>query len=261
MQPPDLLPTNTLPRPPGRVAWALMLLAPLACAGKLQVAPILIEFSDDQQAQALWLENTGDTPLHAQVRVQRWTQSNAGDLLEPSQMLLARPAIVQIGAGQRQLVRVLRPLPLPATAAQEQAYRLLVDELPAIQARPAQGLNFLLRYSIPTFVLPAGAMPRERSNKAATDATGLRANWRVEAGVLTLTLHNAGAQRVRLSQLRWLPESGPPIELTPGLLGYVLAGQHMQWTLPLPAPFPLPGTLQARLNDAAIPQPLRSAEL
>lgn len=239
----------------------MLLMAPMACAGDLQVSPILIEFSGDEQAQALWLENTGDTPLHAQVRVQRWTQSNANDVLEPSQMLLARPAIVQIGAGQRQLVRVLRTLPLPAPGVQEQAYRLLVDELPGAQAKPAQGLNFLLRYSIPAFVLPAGAMPRERATRAAIDAAELRANWRVEAGLLTLKVHNAGAQRVRLSQLRWLPEDGPPIELTPGLLGYVLAGQHMQWTLPLPTPFPLTGTLQARLNDAAIPQPLRSVDL
>ena len=261
MQLPDLHPPRIGPRARGWAAWALLLMAPLACAGNLQVAPILIEFSDDQQAQALWLENTGDTPLHAQVRVQRWTQSNASDVLEPSQLLLARPAIVQIGAGQRQLVRVLRPLPLPAAGTQEQAYRLLVDELPSAHARPAQGLNFLLRYSIPTFVLPAGAMPRELGNRTVADASGLRANWRVDAGLLTLSVHNAGAQRVRLSQLRWLPEGGPPIELTPGLLGYVLAGQHMQWTLPLATPFPLTGTLQARLNDAAIPQPLRPVDL
>ena len=261
MQPSCLRPPNTVSPTSLRAAWSLLLMAPLACAGNLQVAPILLEFSHEEQAQALWLENTGDQALHAQVRVQRWTQSNASDVLEPSQMLLARPAIVQIGAGQRQLVRVLRPAPLSAGSTQEQAYRLLVDELPSAQARPAQGLSFLLRYSIPVFVLPAGATTRKPGKQSLTDAARLQANWRVDAGLLTLTVHNTGAQRVRLSQLRWLPESGPPIELTPGLLGYVLAGQQMQWTLPLPTSFPLTGTLQARLNDAAIPQPLRSVDL
>lgn len=260
MQPPSSRVRNTALRALLRAQSGLLLMAPLASAGNLQVAPILLEFSDGVPAQALWLENNGDQPLHAQVRIQRWTQSNAADVLEPSQMLLARPAIVQIGPGQRQLVRVLRPAPLPAAGMQEQAYRLLVDELPAIHAHPNQGLNFLLRYSIPAFVLPAGASPRELGGKAPADTTGLHASWQVDPGLLTLTVHNTGAQRVRLSQLRWLPENGPPIELTPGLLGYVLAGQHMQWTLPLPSPFPLTGTLQARLNDAAIPQPLRSAD-
>ena len=261
MQVPCPRPPNTAPRTLLWPSCGLLLMATLASAGDLQVAPILLEFSDGVQAQALWLENSGDQPLHAQVRVQRWTQSNATDVLEPSQMLLARPAIVQISPGQRQLVRVLRPAPLPASGTQEQAYRLLVDELPGIHTRPTQGLNFLLRYSIPAFVLPAGASPRELGSKAAADTSGLHANWRMDAGRLTLTVHNTGTQRLRLSQLRWLPENGAPIELTPGLLGYVLAGQQMQWTLPLPTPFPLTGTLQARLNDAAIPQPLRSTEL
>jgi fimbrial chaperone protein len=252
---------STAPRPLHLAHWGLLLLAPLASAGNLQVAPILLEFGEGVQAQALWLENSGDQPLHAQVRIQRWTQSNSADVLEPSQMLLARPAIVQIGPGQRQLVRVLRPAPFSAGDTQEQAYRLLVDELPATHVKPNQGLNFLLRYSIPAFVLPAGASPREPGSKAAADTSGLHARWQLDPGLLTLTVHNTGAQRVRLSQLRWLPENGPPIELTPGLLGYVLAGQHMQWTLPLPRPFPLTGTLQARLNDAAIPQPLRPADL
>ena len=252
---------NIAPRTLWWLAWGLTLKTSLACAGNLQVAPILLEFSDGEQAQALWLENTGDQALHAQVRVQRWTQNNASDRLEPSQMLLARPAIVQIGAGQRQLVRVLRPTQTSASGSQEQAYRLLVDELPSINDGPAQGLHFLLRYSIPVFVLPTGATPRELGNRAPVDAAVLQANWRVGAGLLTLTVYNAGAQRVRLSQLRWLPERGPPIELTPGLLGYVLAGQQMQWTLPLPTHFPLTGTLQARLNDAAIPQPLHPVDL
>lgn len=239
-----------------RGTLALLLITPLVRAGNLQVAPILLEFSDSQQAQVLWLENTGDQAMHAQVRVQRWTQPNATDVLEPSTTLLASPAIIQIGAGQRQLVRLVRPTPLPSSSPQEQAYRLLVDELPSPHDTSPQGLQFLLRYSIPVFILPTGALPRELGNTAPVDQHRLQAIWQVEAGQLSLTLRNTGAQRIRLSQLRWLPEVGPAIDLTPGLLGYVLAGQQMHWTLPFPSPLPPAGTLQARLNDAALPQPL-----
>ena len=95
MQLPNVPTPNITRRISRRLTWSLLLTASLACAGNLQVAPILLEFSDGEQAQALWLENTGDQALHAQVRVQRWTQNDAGDVLEPSQMLLARPAIIQ----------------------------------------------------------------------------------------------------------------------------------------------------------------------
>lgn len=250
-----------MPRTATRVlrcaASSLLLIMPLANAGNLQVSPILLEFSDSQQAQALWLENTGNQAMHAQVRVQRWTQTNATDVLAPSEMLLASPAIVQIGAGQRQLVRVVRPTPQPTGDTREQAYRLLVDELPNPQGTSPQGLQFLLRYSIPVFVLPTGARLREPGNTAPVDQHALQASWQVDAGRLNLTLHNTGAQRIRLSQLRWLPEVGPAIDLTPGLLGYVLAGQQMHWTLPFPSTLKPTGTLQARLNDASLPQPLR----
>lgn len=251
-RPPPSIATRTL----RRAALALLLITLPASAGNLQVAPILLEFTDSRQAQALWLENSGNQAMHAQVRVQRWTQVNAADVLEPSEMLLVSPAIVQISAGQRQLVRVVRPTPLPAAGPQELAYRLLVDELPSPKSTTTQGLQFLLRYSIPVFVLPAGAPPRELGNKAPADVLGLQATWQLEPGQLSLTLRNTGSQRIRLSQLRWLPDNGPAIVLIPGLLGYVLAGQQMHWTLPLPPTFPLTGTLQARLNDASIPQTL-----
>lgn len=236
---------------------ALLAVAIRVSAGNLQVTPILLEFSDDQQTQVLWLENSGDQPLHAQVRVQHWSQPAASDLLQPSQALLASPAIVQIDAGQRQLVRIVRPE--PHVSQQEQAYRLLVDELPGAHPAPQQGLQFLLRYSIPVFVLPGGVPPRDQRRPAAIPAGQLQARWQVQAGQLSLNLYNSGAQRVRLSQLSWHPDNGPAITLTPGLLGYVLAGQQMQWTLPLPATFTQPGTLQARLDDAPTPQPLLPA--
>lgn len=236
------------------LAWAFA-----SNASNLQVTPIVLEFSENQQANALWLENNGDRAANAQVRVLRWSQAGANDVLEPSQALRASPAIVQVLPGQRQLVRIVRPAPLPTAGPYEQAYRLWVDELPKADEQSPSGLQFLLRYSIPVFVLPQAAQPREQTGKAPLDTSRLQARWQLANGVLILDVYNAGKQRVRLSELGWRADNGTITPLHPGLLGYALAGQHMQWRLPLATELPHPGHLQARLNDAPAAQPLPAA--
>ena len=225
-------------------------------AGDLQVAPILLEFGSPQASQTLWLTNSGNAPLRAQIRVQHWTQDGGQELLQPSDVLLASPPLLDIDPGHSQLVRVLRAQ--PGSQTDESAFRLIIDELPGTASSASSSLRFLLRYSIPVFVLPAGATPQlERSGKREpTNAGQLQGEWSVRDGRATLSLHNHGTQRIRISQLSWASASGTPIDITPGLLGYVLAGKKMRWTLPLPTVLPANGTLLARLNDDADPQPL-----
>ncbi|WP_293706068.1 fimbrial biogenesis chaperone [Stenotrophomonas sp. UBA7606] len=243
----------------------LLLATLFACAsgctaGNLQVAPIVLEFSENQQANALWLQNSADHPINAQIRVQQWSQTTASDQLEPSQVLRASPAIVQIPPGQRQLVRIVRPMPMATAPAQyEQAYRVWVDELPEIGGPQPAGLQFQLRYSIPVFVLPSGAQTREQIGKVPLDTSSLQASWQVSADTLILDVRNTGNQRVRLSELGWTADNGTIIPLQRGLLGYVLAGQRMQWKLPLATRLPLPGHPLARLNDAPVAQILPPA--
>lgn len=233
-----------------------LLLAGCASAGDLQVAPTVLEFGDGQHAQALWLTNSGTAPLRAQVRVRHWNQHDAAEQLLASDALLASPAIVEIAAGQRQLVRIVRAQ--STSVDREDAFRLIVDELPgAAPGRSHSGLKFLLRYSIPVFVLPPGFTPQlERDAPTATHPAQLHGQLRRRDGAAELTLHNVGQQRIRISQLIWLEPSGQQVALTPGLLGYVLAGQRMRWNLPLSRPLTAGGTLQAKLNDDPDPRPL-----
>lgn len=238
-------------------AFALLLIAAGSThAGNLQVAPILLEFAHGQHSQTLWLANTGQHPLRAQIRVQQWTQAGQQDVLHSSDALLASPPLIEIAAGHSQLVRLVQAE--PGINDREKAFRLIVDELPGDADTPAPGLQFLLRYSIPVFVLPPGAVPQlERSGgRLPTDAHHLQGHWTKERGNLSLALHNHGTQRIRISQLRWVTPTGPDIELSPGLLGYVLPGAGVRWTLPLPSPLHGNGTLHARLNDDTDPQAL-----
>lgn len=244
-----------------RLAGACCLLAAqTGVAGSLQVAPISLEFSEGQQAQALWLSNAGDAPIRAQVRVMQWSQSEGSERLEPSRELVPSPPIVEIAPGRQQLVRIVRP---EATAAgRELAYRVLVDELPDAQQAADAGLQFLLQYSIPLFVLPAGAAAQDAPGpRPPTDASTLSASLAGSGQDTHLTVVNRGARRVRLSQLAQVDAAGTHTMLVPGLLGYVLAGQRMQWPVSLPPGGFHGARLEVRLNDDQEPQilPLASS--
>jgi fimbrial chaperone protein len=80
--------------------------------------------------------------IRGQVRVNAWTQSNHQDILTPSKDLIASPMVLTIPAGQRQLVRLIRAN--AGNNSSEQAYRLIVDELPNPQLEKQSDFNFYL---------------------------------------------------------------------------------------------------------------------
>lgn len=226
-------------------------LAQTACASSLQVSPILLEFAPQSQAQALWLRNTGDAPLRAQVRVMRWIQAEGTETLEATRELIASPAVLEVAAGERQLVRIV--LLQQPQDPQERAYRLIVDELPGDTQQESSGLQFLLRYSIPVFVGgPARPAPANATSPSPPVPVALSATW--QDGQLSVT--NIGPRRVRLSQLTWVNPDGSRAPVVPGLLGYALAGQRMQWPLELPKAAKAGGTLHARFDNDPQEQPL-----
>ena len=241
-------PSRFRTRVAGLLAMAVAVVAPAVLAADLQVSPISLEFSPREQAQGLWLSNTGTAPLRAQVRVQRWSQADGVDQLAATRDLTASPPILEIAPGQSQLVRIVKLQPTPSV--REQSYRLLVDELPGDNVQQTTGLQFLLRYSIPVFVMPQGTAPVEAGKPAPmTDISLLSTRIRGAGKDATLEIDNRGNRRVRISQLSYMDGNGNRAVLAPGLLGYVLAGQTMRWPLALPESAQPGGTLQARFNN------------
>lgn len=232
----------------GLLAAGLCALSGLAGAASLQVAPTGLEFLPSSPAQGLWLSNTGVEALNAQVRVFRWTQVDGEDVLTPTQDMVASPPMLSLQPGTRQLVRVIR-VGAPTPGEGEKAYRLLVDELPPSVEPTETGIRYVLRHSVPAFVLPA-TLP-----DAAEVATSLEWSLQRSDDGLALQARNTGSFHAQLSQVSLLPPDGTSIEVSPGLLGYVLPDMTMRWSLKLvPAQLPAGTRLKVSINGKPVDQ-------
>lgn len=199
--------------------FAISLASFNAAASGLQIAPVALTLQAEQRADGVWLSNTSDNAINAQVRVYRWTQDNFTDRLTPSRELVISPPMLQLAPGGRQLIRIIRTNPVPNTV--EDAYRLVIDELPPAQAL-ANKLQFVLRYSAPVFIQPAGS-----KNSSA------QLQWRLQHvdGQTFLDVNNQGNNHAQLSTLTWINANGIRHVVSAGLLGYVLPGSTMRWIL------------------------------
>lgn len=194
-----------------------------AQAASLQVAPILLEFSPKEKVKELWLTNTGSESIRAQVRVNEWTQVNNVDVLTPSKSLIASPVVLSIPAQQRQLVRLIRSNAVPNKS--EEAFRLIVDELPNVTTESQNGLQVLLKYSIPVFFKVPNLANEDKEIGSLDDVRFIYSPKK-------LTVVNQSTDYKRFSQFAYINAQGQRINIQQGLVGYVLSGQTMEWPIP-----------------------------
>ncbi len=235
-------------RPSGVLRYACTLLmaavASSSQAASLQVAPTSLQLTARQNAEALWISNSGTAPVDVQARVFRWTQRDGRDELEPTTDLVISPPMQALAAGQQQLIRVVRAHPQPPTA--QQAYRVIVDEVPPLDPK-REGMQFVLRYSLPVFVQPDGGAPGTPDLQASLLAQ--------PDGTLALEVRNLGATYAQLADLGMGSPERPQV-FKPGLVGYVLSGQTMRWPLEITAARLGTATLSAKINGASQATPL-----
>lgn len=238
-------------RSPGaRCRAAIFLAALLAFAGpagaaSLQVAPTSLTLQAKQSADGLWLSNSGDAPVQVQLRVFRWTQNDGQERLEPTRDLVVSPPMQTLPPGERQLVRLVRTKPISPSL--EMSYRVIVDELPAPN-KEQQGLQFVLRYSVPVFIVPETPTPIApllRTSLVAADD-----------GQMAIEIENSGSEHAQIADLVYTDASNKQATIIPGLVGYVLPGQRMRWPLKSPASRFADGVFKARINSAPVEQSL-----
>ncbi|EHN8829769.1 TPA: molecular chaperone [Enterobacter bugandensis] len=227
-------------------------LSGVAAAGQVQAAatillwPIDPWLAADANATELWIQNQGNSATTMQVRIVRWKQEGGHERYSAQQDVVASPPIVTIQKGNKQLIRLIKQGAVPAGV--EQAYRIIVDEIPQPDAKaaPAIGLKLQMRYSIPLFVYGQGIPTlKEGAHHALVETRSL--SWRVtqEGGQPALQVRNQGDVHVRLSQVS-LTQGGQKRTVAEGLLGYVLPGSTRSW--PIPAGIRQPDRMSAQIN-------------
>jgi fimbrial chaperone protein len=191
-----------------------------ADAASLQVTPLLLEIPAPGATSTLTVRNESPRPVNAQVRVFRWTQAKGQDVLEPTDAVVASPPLVNLASRISYAVRIVRTARQPAQ--QEEAYRLVIDELPDASRERRGTVSIVVRHSVPVFFRP--------------DEEGTpKLTWSVrnQAGRVTATVRNEGRRRVRLSRVR-LSDGKNSVNFGDGLVGYALAGSTVSWTRPAP---------------------------
>lgn len=235
--------------PRSLLAAGLFLLCSAVAAAGLQVAPIGLSFTPSSPAQALWLTNTGSEALNAQVRVFHWTQNEGEDSLTPTQALVVSPPMLSLAPGVRQLVRVIRTN-AAAIGVKEEAFRLLIDELPPTQSAEQTGVRYVMRHSVPVFVQPFAKTP-----DVSVVAAGLTWSLVRDGDGVAIQARNTSSTHAQISAASLILQNNQSIELSPGLLGYVLPDMTMRWAINIPAAQLGTSTqLKARINGKPLDQ-------
>ncbi|MHC6225647.1 fimbrial biogenesis chaperone [Pseudomonas sp. X10] len=211
-----------------------------SAASSVLIWPIDPVLESDQRASALWLENRGAKPVLLQMRIFAWRQDGTQEHYAEQRDVIGSPPMINIPAGGRQLLRLTRLAQQPAGT--EQAYRIVIDEIPTPQTEDddkdaGKAIRFQMRYSVPLFLygenLWLKPVPdKKRSNDAGVPQLG----WRIErdGGKPYLVIRNDGPVHARLTQVAF-EQGGRSIEVSDGLLGYVLAHSSYRWPLPAAA--------------------------
>ena len=210
------------------VISSLLLCSNWAMASGLQVSPISLSIQARENASGLTLSNTGDNVVHAQVRVYHWSQDETGDQLTLSRGLLASPPMIELNPNDKQLIRIIRAKAPPhGSGAVADSYRILVNELPIKSPDQKSGLQFALSYSLPVFVQPVGVVKTAPKLQWSTHV-------QPDNKQIKLRVHNSGNGHAQLANLSFVDTTSTSIDVHKGLLGYVLPGATMYWTLKTP---------------------------
>lgn len=196
---------------------ATLALVAAAAAQGLNTTAIRIDLGPARAVAGFEVGTDGTRDMLVHARLFAWTQDGGQDRLLPTERVAVNPAIFELRPGERQLVRV-GLVGAPGPAAAEQAFRLLVDEVPD-QTLPEPGqVRTAVRLSLPVFV--AGSGPRA---------------MRIEAGLphaKGVPLRNLGNAHVRVDAVSLRDRAGGEVAARRIFL-YLLPGAEMLLPLPL----------------------------
>lgn len=199
----------------------LLFLPSMLNAASIRLSPVSIEILNDQSASSISLYNQSNESTDLQVRVFEWRQNAGQDQLIPTDEIAVSPPFLKLQPNDSYNLRVVRINPAPVSG--EQTYRIIIDELPKpIDNRKAdQGINVLLRSSLPLFVV----------NKDAI--TKLTWSIQQEQNTSSLMISNVGNRHALLNNLTLVDVTANksyPIKVNT-VNGYILAGKARNFNI------------------------------
>ena len=204
------------------VTTSLLLFLPsMLNAASIRLSPVSVEILNDQSASSISLYNQSNESSDLQVRVFEWRQNAGQDQLIPTDEIAVSPPFLKLQPNDSYNLRVVRINPVPVSG--EQTYRIIIDELPKpIDNRKVdQGVNVLLRSSLPLFVV----------NKDAI--TKLTWSIQQEQNNSSLIINNIGNRHALLSNLTLVDTTANKsyaIKVNT-VNGYILAGKARNFNI------------------------------
>lgn len=190
-------------------------------AATIRLSPVNVEILSNQTASSISLFNQSNESTDLQIRVFEWTQKNGQDHLTPTDEIAISPPFLKLQSNDSYNLRVVRINPAPISG--EKTYRIIIDELPKpIDSRKAaQGVNVLLRSSLPVFVVNKDAITK--------------LNWKIDTNqeAPSLNISNIGNRHALLNNLILVDTTANksyPIKVNT-VNGYILAEQARSYSI------------------------------
>jgi fimbrial chaperone protein len=194
--------------------------ATLALAQQVLVSPLRVSFKSEQQSEIVSIRNTSKDTFTVQPKVMKWSQKDGKDVFEPTRDLLVAPPIVDVAAGESQVIRIA--LKRPPEPGKELTYRLFIQQVVAPQKQNTTALAFSWNLSLPVFVTTV-----DSSASASLQWTG-----DVSGKTMTLTAMNSGSMHVQVKKIR--VESSAGVSASEQMF-YLLPSQQLKLAVPVPA--------------------------
>lgn len=124
----------------------------LIYAAALQISPTRITLTAKNPINFFTLRNEGDMPVLIQLNPLAWSQENGKDIFTSTKHILITPPVASINPGKSQIIRL--GLRHKNHAVDEQAFRIIVEEVPLLLQKKSLGVRILLNLSVPVFIKP-----------------------------------------------------------------------------------------------------------
>ncbi|MCG5225627.1 fimbrial biogenesis chaperone [Acinetobacter pittii] len=190
-------------------------------AATIRISPVNVEILSNQNASSISLFNQSNESTDLQIRVFEWTQKDGQDQLIPTEEIAISPPFLKLKPNDSYNLRVVRINPAAITG--EKTYRIIIDELPkpADSRKAAQGINVLLRSSLPVFVVDKDAITK--------------LNWKIDLNQKSpsLNISNIGNRHALLNNLTLVDTTANksyPIQVNT-VNGYILGQQTRNYSI------------------------------